>query len=91
MPKYLIEREIPGAGEMSPEALRESALLSRDVATAMGPDIHWLHSYISHDKVYCIYFAANEELIREHARRGGFPVNVISEIKSTVDISAIEA
>ncbi len=87
MPKYLIEREMPGVGSVSEEEMRESARISIAVAAEMGPGIHWLHSYVSGDKVYCLYYAANEELIREHARRVGAPVNVISEIKSIVDAS----
>jgi hypothetical protein len=90
MPKYLIEREIPGVGSVTREQMREDARRSIEIAAAMGPEIHWLHSYVSGDKVYCVYYAANEELIREHSRRAGAPITAISEISSIVDASYID-
>ena len=95
MPKYLIEREMPGFGSqfasLSSAEAREGLLRNREILQGMGPQIQWLHSYISGDKVYCVYYAANEELIREHARRVGAPADVISEITSVVDWSSIDA
>ncbi len=84
---YLIEREIPGAGELSPEQLKGISQKSCDVLNQLGPDIEWVHSYVTENKVYCLYKAANEELIREHAALGEFPVNSISELSTTIDPS----
>jgi hypothetical protein len=91
MPKYVIEREIPGAGNLSPEELQSVSQTSCNVLRKMGPDIQWVQSYVTGDKVYCIYIAPNEEMIREHAREGGFPANSISEIKTTIDPTTSEA
>ena len=82
---YLIEREIPDAGELSAEQLKGISQKSCSVITELGPTIKWLHSYVTEDKVYCIYQAANEELIKEHAERGGFPVNYVTELSTTID------
>jgi hypothetical protein len=90
MPKYLIEREIPGAGKLSPEELRAIAQTSCGVLNKMGPQIQWVHSYVTNDKIYCTYIAPNEEMIREHARQGGFPANSVSEIAATIDPSTAE-
>jgi hypothetical protein len=91
MPKYLIEREIPGAGNLTPEQLQGVAQTSCNVLRRMGPQIQWVHSYVTGDKVYCVYIAPNEELIREHAAQGGFPANRISEIKSIIDPATAES
>lgn len=90
MPKYLIEREIPGAGSLSTDQLREVAQTSCNVLKEMGPQIQWLESYVTGDKVYCVYISPNEEMIREHAKQGGFPANRISEIKSIIDPTTSE-
>ena len=90
MPKYVIEREIPGAGSLSTDQLREVAQTSCNVLKAMGPQIQWLESYVTGDKVYCVYISPNEEMIREHAKQGGFPANRISEIKSIIDPTTSE-
>lgn len=91
MPKYVIEREIPGAGNLSPQELQAVSQTSCNVLRKMGPDIQWVQSYVTGDKVYCIYIAPNEEMIREHAREGGFPANSISEIKTIIDPTTSEA
>ena len=90
MPKYVIEREIPGAGNMSPEQLHAASQTSCGVLQKMGPQIQWQQSYVTGDKLYCIYIAPNEEMIREHARQGGFPANRISEIKAIIDPTTAE-
>src|SRR5712664_708329 len=90
MPKYVIEREIPGAGDMSPQDLQAVSQKSCSVLQNLGPQIQWLQSYVTGDKIYCIYIAPNEELIREHAQQGGFPANRISEIKSVIDPTTAE-
>jgi hypothetical protein len=90
MPKYVIEREIPGAGSLSPEELRGISQTSCGVLRQMGPQIQWVHSYVTGDKVYCVYIAPNEETIREHATQGGFPANRVSEIKSIIDPTTAE-
>src|SRR5438132_12188277 len=91
MPKYVIEREIPGAGDMSPQELQAVSQRSCSVLQNLWPQIQWLHSYVTCDKIYCVYIAPNEELIREHAQQGGFPANRISEIKSGIDPTTAEA
>ena len=85
MPRYVIEREIPGAGNMSAEQLVGISQKSCGVLNQMGPTIQWSHSYVTGDKIYCIYVAPNEQMVREHAQRGGFPANRISEVKSVID------
>jgi len=90
MPKYVIEREIPGAGNMSPQELQSVSQKSCSVLQNLGPQIQWLHSYVTGDKIYCIYIAPNEEMIREHAQKGGFPANRISEIKTVIDPTTAE-
>src|SRR2546423_10702018 len=91
MPKYVIEREIPGAANLSVEQLQGISQKSCEVLRAMGPEIQWVHSYVTGDKVYCIYIAPNEKLIREHAARGGFPANRVSEVKTVIDPTTAEA
>ena len=85
MPKFIIEREIPGAGSLSADKLKAISKKSREVICTLGTDIQWIHSYVAGDKIYCIYLAPNEELIREHARLGGFPANSITEISNVID------
>ena len=85
MPKYVIEREIPGAGQLTTEQLSGIANKSCDVLKQLGTEIQWVHSYVTGDKVYCIYIAPNEDLVREHAERGGFPANRGSEVASIID------
>ncbi|MEK6283612.1 MAG: DUF4242 domain-containing protein [Acidobacteriota bacterium] len=90
MPKYVIEREIPGAGNLSPQELQGISQKSCSVLRNLGPEIQWLHSYVTGDKIYCVYIAPNEEMIREHASQGGFPANRISEIKTIIDPTTAE-
>ena len=87
MPKYLIERHIPGAGRLSPEDLRGIAARSNAVLAEMGPQIQWIQSYVSDDAITCVYVAVNEELLRQHGSRGPFPVTRIVEIKAVIDPS----
>jgi hypothetical protein len=90
MPKYVIEREIPGAGSMSEAELQAVARKSVDVLKQLGPEIQWLHSYVTGDKVYCVYLAPNEAVIQEHAKRGEFPANRISAVRALMDPSTAE-
>lgn len=90
MPKFLIEREIPGAGDLSAQELQGVSQKSCDVLKQLGPQIQWVESYVTADKVYCVYIAPNEEMIREHASQGGFPANRISEIKGMIDPTTAE-
>ncbi len=90
MPKYVIEREIPGAGNLSAEQLHAISQKSCAVLSKLGPQIQWVESYVTGDKVYCLYIAPNEKLIREHAQQGGFPANRISEVKSVIDPTTAE-
>lgn len=90
MPKYLIEREIPGAGALSPAELRGISQASCGVLSNLGPSIQWVQSYVTGDKVYCVYIAPNEEMVREHARQGGFPANRVSQITSVIDPTTAE-
>jgi len=91
MPKFVIERELPGAGQLSPQQLQAVSQTSCGVLRKLGPEIQWVHSYVTQDKIYCIYIAPNEALIREHATQGGFPANRISEITSTIDPTTAES
>lgn len=90
MPKYVIEREVAGAGKMSPLQLQAISQKSCGVLSKLGPQIQWLHSYVTADKIYCVYIAPNEEMVREHAKQGGFPANRISEIKEVIDPTTAE-
>ena len=90
MPKFLIEREIPEAGKLSPDELHAISQKSCGVLCNMGPQIQWVHSYVTDDKVYCVYIAPDEQMVREHAAQGGFPANRISEIKSVIDPTTAE-
>jgi hypothetical protein len=90
MPKYVIERDIPGAGKLSPGELQGISQKSCGVLTRLGPQIQWVTSYVTGDKIYCVYIAPNEEMVREHARQGGFPANRVSEVKSVIDPTTAE-
>ena len=90
MPKFVIEREIPGAGSLSAAELQGVSQKSCSVLENMGPQIQWVQSYVTGDKIYCVYIAPNEEMIREHAKQGGFPANRISEIKTVIDPTTAE-
>jgi hypothetical protein len=90
MPKYVIEREIPGAGKLSAEELKGISQKSCGVLQEMGPQIQWQESFVTDDKIYCIYIAQNEEAVREHAQKGEFPANSISEVKSVIDPTTAE-
>jgi len=90
MPKFVIEREIPGAGKFSAEQLKAISQTSCGVLSKMGPQIQWVHSYVTTDKIYCVYIAANKELIFEHARQGGFPANNVTEVSSIIDPATSE-
>ncbi len=90
MPKYVIEREIPGAGKMTAEQLKAISQTSCNVLDKMGPHIQWLHSYVTTDKIYCVYIAPNEEMVREHAKQGGFPANVVSKVSTMIDPTSAE-
>jgi hypothetical protein len=90
MPKYLIERELPGAGQLSQEQLRGISQKSCSVLNKLGPQIQWIQSYVTGDKIYCVYRAPNEEMVREHAKQGGFPANKVSEITSVIDPTTAE-
>jgi hypothetical protein len=91
MPKYVIERDIPGAGNLTGEQLQGISQKSCSVLSALGPKIQWIQSFVTSDKVYCIYIAPNEALVREHAQKGGFPANRISEVKEVIDPTTAEA
>ncbi len=90
MPKYVIEREIPGAGKLSADELTAISQKSCSVLRNLGPSIQWVESFVTGDKVYCIYIAPNEQIIREHAQQGGFPANRISEVKRKIDPTTAE-
>lgn len=90
MPKYVIEREIPGAGKLTPEQLHAISQTSCSVLQGMGPQIQWVQSYVTGDKIYCVYIAPNEEMVREHATRGGFPANRIEAVTTMIDPTTAE-
>lgn len=85
MPKYVIERDIPNAGKLSPQELRAISQKSCDVLSKMGSQIQWVQSYVTDDKIYCVYIAPNEQMVREHAKQGGFPANRVSAVKNMID------
>ena len=85
MPRFVIERELPGAGKLSAEELHGISGKSCDVLRGLGPSIQWVHSYVTDDKIYCVYIAPDEELVREHARQGGFPANKVSKVSALID------
>ena len=90
MPKYLIERTVPGAGQMDDAALAAIATKSNEVLRDLGPDVQWVHSYVSDDKITCLYIASNEAIIREHGRCGGFPVDKVLQVHETIDPATAE-
>ena len=90
MPKYVIEREISGAGNLSPEDLQGISQKSCSVLQNLGPQIQWVQSYVTDDKIYCVYIAPSEDMIRAHAQQGGFPANRISEIRTVIDLTTAE-
>jgi len=91
MPKYVIERDIPQIGNVTPDQVIAISQKSCNVLNTLGPGIQWLHSYVTQDKIYCVYIAPNEEMVREHARQGGFPANRVSEVKLVIDPTSAEA
>ena len=91
MPKYVIEREVPGAGKMTPDQLTAISQTSCGVLRTLGSEIQWVNSYVTDDKIYCIYIAPNEEMVREHARQGGFPANRVSQIRAGIDPTTAES
>ncbi|MEP6731118.1 MAG: DUF4242 domain-containing protein [bacterium] len=90
MPKFLIERELPGAGNLSDEELQAISRKSCEVIRTMAPDVQWIQSYVTDDKIYCIYIAKDADLVRQHAKCGGFPANVVSEIRAGIDPTTAE-
>ena len=90
MPKYVIERELPGAGKLSPQELKGISQKSCGVLSKMGPQIQWVESYVTGDKIYCVYIAPNEQMVREHAQQGGFPANRVSEVVGVIDPTTAE-
>lgn len=90
MPEFVIEREMPGVGSLGPADLKGASQTSCSVLRDLGPDIQWVHSYVTDDKIYCIYRSPNEEMIREHAQRGGFPANKISRVRTMIDPTTAE-
>lgn len=90
MPKFVIERDIPGAGKLTAQQLRVISQASCGIVQTLGPQIQWIQSYVADDKIYCVYIAPNAEIIREHARRGQFPANRIAEVKTVIDPTTAE-
>jgi len=90
MPKYVIERDLPGAGKLSREQLQGISQKSCGVLQNLGPQIQWVQSYVTDDKIYCVYIAPNVEMVREHAKQGGFPANKISQVRATIDPTTSE-
>jgi hypothetical protein len=85
MPKYVIEREIPNAGSLTQDQITAISQKSCSVLNGLGPQIQWVESFVTPDKIYCVYIAPNEEMVREHAKQGGFPANRVSEVKRMID------
>ena len=90
MPKFVIERDIPGAGSLSPTQLQDISEKSCSVLRSMGPEVKWVHSYVTKDKIYCVYIAPDEAKVREHAKRGGFPANRVEEVRRIIDPTTAE-
>jgi hypothetical protein len=90
MPKFVIERDIPGAGKLSAQELHAISQKSCGALSAMGPQIQWVQSYVTDDKIYCVYVAPNEDVVREHARQGGFPANTVSRVRTVIDPTTAE-
>jgi hypothetical protein len=91
MPKYVIERDVPGIGNATQEEVQALSQKSCSVLNKLGPTIQWLHSYVTADKIYCVYLAPNEKMVREHAEQGGFPANHVSEVRSVIDPTTADA
>jgi Protein of unknown function (DUF4242) len=91
MPKYVIERDIPQAGNLTQQQIQAISQKSCSVLQNLGPQIQWVHSYVTDDKIYCVYIAPNEEMVKEHAKQGGFPANRVSEVKCMIDPTSSEA
>jgi hypothetical protein len=91
MPKYVIERDIPQAGKLTRQQIQAISQKSCSVLQNLGPQIQWVHSYVTDDKIYCVYIAPNEEMVKEHAKQGGFPANRVSEVKHIIDPTSAEA
>jgi len=91
VPRFIIEREIPGAGKLSPQELQAIAQKSCSALDQLGPRIQWVQSFVTGDKIYCVYIAPDEEMVREHARQGGFPANSVAEVKAIIDPTTAEA
>jgi hypothetical protein len=91
MPKYIIERDLPGAGQLTPQQLNEISRTSCGVLKQLGPQIQWLESYVTDDRIYCVYIADNAELVRQHAEQGGFPCNRVSEVRQVIDPTTAES
>ena len=90
MPKFVIEREIPGAGSFTPEQLQAISQTSCGVLRELGPQIQWLHSYVTDNKIYCVYIAPDEERVRTHAQKGGFPANSVAQVRTIIDPTTSE-
>ena len=90
MPKFVIERELAGAGQLTPEQLQAISQKSCGVLRELGPEVQWVQSYVTDDKIYCVYIAPNAELVRQHATRGGFPANRVSEVRGVIDPTTAE-
>ena len=90
MPKFVIEREIPGAGKLTPEQLQAISQTSCGVLRSMGPEIQWVQSFVTDDKIYCLYIAPDEATVRQHATQGGFPANSVAQVRSTIDPTTAE-
>lgn len=90
MPRFVIEREIPGAGDLSMDELHAISQKSCSVLQEMGPQVQWVQSYVTHDKIYCVYIAPDEASVREHAERGGFPANVVAQVRNIIDPTTAE-
>lgn len=90
MPKYVIERDLPGAGKLSPQDLNAISRKSCSVLSGLGPQIQWVQSYVTDDKIYCIYIAPDRDMVLEHARQGGFPANSVSEVRTVIDPTTAE-
>ena len=91
MPKYVIERDIPQAGKLTRQQIQAISQKSCSVLQNLGPQIQWVHSYVTDDKIYCVYIAPNEEMVKEHAKQGGFPANRVSEVKRMIDPTSADA
>jgi len=90
MPKFVIEREIPDAGQLSPDELQAISRTSCDVLRELGPEVQWIQSYVTDDKIYCVYIAPDEQAVRKHAEMGGFPANCVSVVRSVIDPTTAE-